>query len=199
MYEHFIKRTADIITAIIAIVLLSPVFIVIVVLLLLKGHRSLFFFQKRVGKNEKLFTLMKIKTMTDAKDGQGNLLPDEIRLTKLGKFIRKTSLDEMPQFINVLKGDMSFVGPRPLLVEYLQYYSIEQRKRHLVKPGITGWAQINGRNAISWEKKFELDVWYVKNIKFQLDLKIVFLTLMKIIRSEGINQQGQATMEAFRG
>jgi lipopolysaccharide/colanic/teichoic acid biosynthesis glycosyltransferase len=199
MYEHFIKRTADIITAIIAIVLLSPVFIVIVVLLLLKGHRSLFFFQKRVGKNEKLFTLMKIKTMTDAKVDQGNLLPDEIRLTKLGKFIRKTSLDEMPQFINVLKGDMSFVGPRPLLVEYLQYYSIEQRKRHLVKPGITGWAQINGRNAISWEKKFELDVWYVKNIKFQLDLKIVFLTLMKIIRSEGINQQGQATMEAFRG
>lgn len=199
MYEHFIKRTADIITAIIAIVLLSPVFILVVVLLLLKGHRSLFFFQKRVGKNEKLFTLMKIKTMTDAKDDQGNLLPDEIRLTKLGKFIRKTSLDEMPQFINVLKGDMSFVGPRPLLVEYLQYYSIEQRKRHLVKPGITGWAQINGRNAISWEKKFELDVWYVKNIKFQLDLKIVFLTLMKIIRSEGINQQGQATMEAFRG
>jgi undecaprenyl phosphate N,N'-diacetylbacillosamine 1-phosphate transferase len=199
MYEHFIKRTADIITAIIAIVLLSPVFILVVVLLLLKGHRSLFFFQTRVGKNEKLFTLMKIKTMTDAKDDQGNLLPDEIRLTKLGKFIRKTSLDEMPQFVNVLKGDMSFVGPRPLLVEYLQYYSIEQRKRHLVKPGITGWAQINGRNAISWEKKFELDVWYVKNISFQLDLKIVFLTLLKIIRSEGINQQGQATMEAFRG
>ena len=199
MYEHFIKRMADIITSIIAIILLLPVFVIVIILLLISGHRSLFFMQTRVGLNEKLFTLVKIKTMTDAKDDQGNLLPDEKRLTKLGKFIRKTSLDELPQFINVLNGDMSFVGPRPLLVEYLQYYSVEQQKRHLVKPGITGWAQINGRNAISWEKKFELDVWYVKNISFQLDLKIVFLTLLKIIRSEGINQQGQATMEAFRG
>jgi lipopolysaccharide/colanic/teichoic acid biosynthesis glycosyltransferase len=137
--------------------------------------------------------------MTDEKDEKGDLLPDEIRLTQVGKMIRKTSLDELPQLINVIKGDMSVIGPRPLLVEYLQYYSTTQKKRHLVKPGITGWAQVNGRNAISWEKKFELDVWYVNNVSFLLDVKIVFLTFMKIIKSEGISQDGQATMEAFKG
>ena len=155
--------------------------------------------QTRVGLNEKLFTLVKIKTMTDAKDDQGNLLPDEKRLTKLGKFIRKTSLDELPQFINVLKGDMSFVGPRPLLVEYLQYYSVEQQKRHLVKPGITGWAQINGRNAISWEKKFELDVWYVDHRSFLLDLKILWMTVWQVVARRHIAADGHATMPPFRG
>jgi lipopolysaccharide/colanic/teichoic acid biosynthesis glycosyltransferase len=179
--------------------ILAPVFVMVILGMIISGHRSLFFVQTRVGKNEKLFKLMKLKTMTDEKDENGHLLPDEQRLTKVGKIIRKTSLDELPQLINVIKGDMSVIGPRPLLVAYLQHYSEEQKKRHHVKPGITGWAQVNGRNAISWERKFELDVWYVNNISFLLDVKIVFLTLMKIIRSEGISQDGQATMEAFKG
>jgi len=183
----------------VAILVLAPVFVVVILVMVISGHRSLFFVQTRVGKNEKLFKLLKLKTMTDEKDEKGHLLPDEIRLTQVGKIIRKTSLDELPQLINVIKGDMSVIGPRPLLVEYLQHYSATQKKRHLVKPGITGWAQVNGRNAISWEKKFELDVWYVNNVSFLLDVKIVFLTFMKIIKSEGISQDGQATMEAFKG
>jgi len=199
MYDNFFKRVIDILISCIAMLILAPVFVMVILGMIISGHRSLFFVQTRVGKNEKLFKLMKLKTMTDEKDENGHLLPDEQRLTKVGKIIRKTSLDELPQLINVIKGDMSVIGPRPLLVAYLQHYSEEQKKRHHVKPGITGWAQVNGRNAISWERKFELDVWYVNNISFLLDVKIVFLTLMKIIRSEGISQDGQATMEAFKG
>jgi hypothetical protein len=199
MYVHFFKRFIDIFISIIALLLLFPVFIIVIIFLLLYGHRSLFFVQTRVGKNDKKFKLLKLKSMTDEKDEHGQLLPDEQRLTKAGKIIRKTSLDELPQLINVLKGDMSIVGPRPLLVEYLQYYSSEQKKRHLVKPGITGWAQVNGRNAISWEKKFELDVFYVNNLTLFLDIKIIILTFLRIIRSEGISQDGQATMKPFRG
>jgi undecaprenyl phosphate N,N'-diacetylbacillosamine 1-phosphate transferase len=199
MYINIIKRCIDIFIALIAMIMLSPVFIMVVIVMIAYGHRSLFFVQTRVGKNDKLFKLLKLKTMTDEKDENGHFLSDEKRLTKAGKIIRKTSMDELPQLINVLKGDMSIVGPRPLLVEYLQYYSVEQRKRHWVKPGITGWAQVNGRNAISWQKKFELDVWYVNHISFLLDVKIIFLTALKIIRPEGISQEGQATMEPFRG
>lgn len=199
MYVNFIKRCIDIFISLIAIIVLAPVFILVMLMMFFSGHRSLFFVQTRVGKNEKLFKLLKLKSMTDEKDETGKLLPDEIRLTKAGKLIRKTSLDELPQLLNVIKGDMSIIGPRPLLVEYLQYYSTEQKKRHLVKPGITGWAQVNGRNAISWEKKFELDVWYVYNVSFLLDIRIIILTFLKIIRSEGISQDGQATMEPFRG
>jgi lipopolysaccharide/colanic/teichoic acid biosynthesis glycosyltransferase len=158
-----------------------------------------FFFQARPGLNEKIFKIIKFKTMNDKKDTEGNLLPDAERLTPIGAFVRKTSLDEIPQLINVLKGDMSLIGPRPLLPEYLSLYSEMQRKRHLVRPGITGWAQVNGRNAISWEKKFELDVWYVKNLSFLLDIKILFLTLKKVVVREGISQTGQATMEMFKG
>jgi len=155
--------------------------------------------QKRVGLHERIFTLFKFRSMTEATDKEGNLLPDSERLTSFGKMLRKTSLDELPQLINVLLGQMSLIGPRPLLVEYLKYYDEEQKKRHLVRPGITGWAQVNGRNAISWEKKFELDVWYVEKLSFLLDLSIVWKTVQKIIKSEGISQDGQATMEPFRG
>jgi lipopolysaccharide/colanic/teichoic acid biosynthesis glycosyltransferase len=199
MYVNFIKRCIDIFISLFAIVVLAPSFVVVMLSMILSGHRNLFFVQTRVGKNEKLFKLLKLKSMTDEKDEMGNLLPDEKRLTKAGKIIRKTSLDELPQLLNVIKGDMSIIGPRPLLVEYLQYYSTEQKKRHLVKPGITGWAQVNGRNAISWERKFELDVWYVYNLSFMLDIRIIILTFLKIIKSEGISQDGQATMEPFRG
>ena len=158
-----------------------------------------FFSQKRVGYREKVFNLFKLKSMTDARNENGELLSDEKRLTALGKFLRKTSLDEIPQLINVLKGDMSLVGPRPLLVQYLALYTDEQKRRHLVKPGITGWAQINGRNAISWEEKFKLDVWYVDNQSFWLDMKIIWLTIRKVLVREGINQEGQATMKPFKG
>ena len=199
MYVNIIKRCIDIFIALTAMIILTPVFIAVIIVMIAYGHRSLFFVQTRVGKNDKLFKLLKLKTMTDEKDENGQLLSDEKRLTKAGKMIRKTSMDELPQLINVLKGDMSIVGPRPLLVEYLQYYSTEQRKRHFVKPGITGWAQVNGRNAISWQKKFELDVWYVNHISFLLDVKVIFLTALRIIRPEGISQDGQATMEHFRG
>lgn len=159
----------------------------------------MFFFQARPGKDEQVFKIVKFKTMTDQKDESGNLLPDEFRLTKMGKFVRKTSLDELPQLFNVLKGDMSFIGPRPLLVSYLSLYNDEQKKRHLIKPGITGWAQVNGRNTISWEKKFEYDVWYVDHQDFLLDIKILLLTVKKVIKSEGINTDGQATTESFKG
>ena len=158
-----------------------------------------FFFQKRPGQYNRFFSIIKFKTMNDKKDAEGNLLPDFQRLTKIGLFIRKTSLDEIPQLINVLKGDMSLVGPRPLLVQYLQLYTTEQKRRHLVKPGITGWAQVNGRNSISWEEKFKLDVWYVDNISFLFDMKIIFLTIKKVFVKEGISAQGHATMEFFQG
>jgi lipopolysaccharide/colanic/teichoic acid biosynthesis glycosyltransferase len=158
-----------------------------------------FFLQKRPGKNGRIFTIIKFKTMNDKKDALGNLLSDEIRLTKIGKFVRKTSLDEIPQLLNVLKGDMSLIGPRPLLPDYLQLYSPFQNRRHEVNPGITGWAQINGRNAISWDQKFELDVWYVNNISFVLDCKIVYLTILKVFRAEGISSENSVTMDAFKG
>jgi lipopolysaccharide/colanic/teichoic acid biosynthesis glycosyltransferase len=189
----------DFSVALIALIVLMPIMLILILLLLITGHRKFFFVQQRVGYNEKLFYLLKFRSMTEAKDENGNLLSDEIRLTNFGKWMRKTSLDELPQLFNVLKGDMSIIGPRPLLIQYLDLYTHEQRKRHWVRPGISGWAQVNGRNAISWNKKFELDVWYMNNINFFLDFKIIFMTIKKIFVSEGINQNGQATVEAFNG
>ena len=199
LYKALFKRLIDFFIALIAFILLFPVFITIVVLLLFFNEGKPFFFQKRPGKNNKIFTILKFKTMNDRKDESGNLLPDSIRLTPVGKFIRKTSLDEIPQLLNVLIGDMSLVGPRPLLPEYLQHYTPMQARRHLVRPGITGWAQVNGRNLISWEKKFEYDVWYVDNLSFSLDIKILFKTLFKAFKREGINAQNVATVEKFTG
>lgn len=199
MYKTFFKRILDFIASFIAIIVFSPIFMLVALLLLLNNKGSVFFFQKRPGKNEQIFKVIKFKTMTDKKDKNGNLLPDVDRLTKLGKFVRKTSLDELPQLINVLKGDMSLIGPRPLLPEYLDLYTPIQKRRHLVKPGITGWAQVNGRNAISWSKKFEYDTWYVENISFFLDLKIIALTVLKVLKSEGINSDNAVTTEKFTG
>lgn len=200
MNKAIIKRISDILLAFIfLIVALIPIFIIIILLYFKNGASEVFFMQYRPGRNEKLFRLIKFKTMNNKCDASGNLLPDAERLTAIGRFIRKTSLDELPQLWNVLKGDMSLVGPRPLLVEYLPLYSTEQKRRHLVKPGITGWAQVNGRNAISWEEKFRLDVWYVDHISFTLDLKILFLTIKKVFIREGISAQGHATMDYFKG
>jgi lipopolysaccharide/colanic/teichoic acid biosynthesis glycosyltransferase len=199
MYKSFFKSLIDFIAAIFGLLLLSPLFIFAIVGLFFANHGKPFFFQIRPGKNGRLFKIIKFKTMNDKKDAAGNLLSDEYRLTKIGKFVRKTSLDEIPQLLNVIKGDMSLIGPRPLLPEYLPLYSIKQSRRHEVKPGITGWAQVNGRNAISWEQKFEFDVWYVDNISFLLDLKILLLTIKKVFMREGINSQGQITTEAFKG
>ncbi|KFC21239.1 sugar transferase [Epilithonimonas lactis] len=199
MYRNIFKPFFDFLSALVMIIILSPVFILLIFLLYLFNQGNVFFFQERPGKDEKVFNIIKFKTMTDQRDENGDLLPDAMRLTRLGKFVRKTSLDELPQLINVLKGEMSFIGPRPLLVNYLSLYNDEQKKRHLIKPGITGWAQVNGRNTISWEKKFEFDVWYVKHMSFYLDLKILFLTVKKVIQSEGINTVGQATTENFKG
>lgn len=167
--------------------------------MLLVGYKSIFFFQQRPGKDSKLFKIVKFKTMTDERDSEGNLLPDEERLTKIGRFIRSTSIDELPQLINVLKGDMSLIGPRPLLPQYLPLYSEKQARRHEVRPGITGWAQVNGRNAISWQKKFEYDVWYVDHVSLGLDIKILFLTMKKVFVREGIASQTSSTMELFTG
>jgi len=199
LYQNLIKNLADRLASFIALFLLSPLLLVLIILLKLTKHQSVFFVQKRVGKNNRIFLLYKLKSMTDAKNSDGTLLPDSVRLTSFGKWLRSSSLDEIPQLFNVLKGDMSLVGPRPLLPEYLPLYNQEQIKRHQVKPGITGWAQINGRNAISWPKKFELDVWYVNHINFLLDLKIIFHTFGKIFKSEGISQAGNATMDPFKG
>ena len=199
MYKNIIKRFFDFLIAFCLLLVASPLFLLVCLGLFLAQNGNVFFTQKRPGKNERIFSILKFKTMTDQKDQQGNLLPDAQRLTHIGKFVRKTSLDELPQLINVLKGEMSIVGPRPLLPEYLSLYNEEQKKRHLVKPGITGWAQVNGRNAISWEDKFKFDVWYVENQSFGLDLKILFLTVKKVFRSEGINTAGQATTEPFKG
>ncbi len=199
MYEKYIKRILDFILALIGFIMLLPIFLIVTLFLAIANGGSPFFFQIRPGKNEKLFKIIKFKTMNDKKDEQGNLLSDAERLTKVGAFVRKTSLDEIPQLINVIKGDMSLIGPRPLLPQYLPLYNNEQKKRHNVRPGITGWAQINGRNAISWQQKFEYDVWYVKNVTFMLDVKILFLTVKKVFVSEGISQEGQATMEEFKG
>ncbi len=198
-YKNFIKPFLDVIISLSAFLILLPLFILITVLLLITNRGKPFFFQKRPGKDAKVFQIVKFKTMSDTTDGNGYPLADANRLTLVGKFIRKTSLDEIPQLLNVIKGDMSLIGPRPLLVEYLPLYNEIQKLRHSVKPGITGWAQVNGRNALSWEKKFEYDVWYVNNLSFSLDLKILFLTVKKVFRSEGISSATNATMEKFSG
>jgi len=189
----------DVVIAAIAFVVLLPLFILITLLLSIANQGKPFFFQLRPGKQERIFKLVKFKTMNDKKDKQGNLLPDAVRLTKLGQFIRKTSLDEIPQLLNVIKGEMSLIGPRPLLVEYLPLYNETQKMRHRVKPGITGWAQVNGRNAIGWQQKFEYDIFYVQKISFALDLKIVWLTIKKVFKREGISAAGEATMQKFTG
>ena len=200
MYKHFFKRLIDFILVLCVLLVIWPILLIITVWLHFanKGAGA-FFTQDRPGKNGKIFKVIKYKTMTDERDAEGNLLPDAERLTKVGRFVRSTSIDELPQLINVLKGDMALIGPRPLLPQYLPLYSPEQARRHEVRPGITGWAQINGRNAISWTKKFEYDVWYVDHCSFFLDLKIVFLTIKKVFIREGISQEGQATMEFFNG
>jgi lipopolysaccharide/colanic/teichoic acid biosynthesis glycosyltransferase len=185
--------------ALIALIFLSPVFIFVFLVLTVTNQGKPFFFQKRPGKNEKIFSIIKFKTMNDKKDSQGELLPFDQRVTKLGAFIRKYSLDEIPQLFNVLKGDMSLIGPRPLLLQYLPLYNESQKQRHLLKPGITGWAQVNGRNTISWEQKFNLDIWYVHNISFLLDVKILILTLKKVIIKEGVNSQADLNMSTFMG
>ncbi|MBT9189024.1 sugar transferase [Zobellia russellii] len=199
MYKHFIKRVLDFFIALFGLMVAGPIIVFVIVFLAVSNQGDVFFVQKRPGKNEKIFKIFKFKTMNDKKDENGNFLPDEVRLTPIGRFIRKTSLDELPQLLNVLKGEMSLIGPRPLLVSYLPLYNDMQKKRHLVRPGITGWAQVNGRNAISWDKKFEYDVWYVENRSFWLDLKIVFLTIQKVIKSDGISSDSSATMEVFTG
>ena len=198
MYEKWIKRIFDFVLALFLLVLFSPL-ILITALLLKITQGSVIFTQNRPGLNEKIFKIYKFKTMSDERDEKGELLSDELRLKAFGKIVRSLSLDELLQLFNVLKGDMSFVGPRPLLVEYLPLYNEEQKLRHKVRPGITGWAQVNGRNAISWQKKFELDVYYVKNISFLLDLKIMFLTALKVLKRSGVSKEGHITTEKFNG
>ncbi len=199
MYLGFFKRFFDVLLSMGGIIVLTPILILIFILLYFANKGKPFFLQLRPGKNERIFKVIKFKTMNDKRHINGNLHPDSERLTWIGNIIRKTSLDEIPQLINVLKGDMSLIGPRPLLVEYLPLYNEFQKRRHEVRPGITGWAQINGRNAISWEEKFNLDVWYVNNLSFWLDIKIIWLTIAKVLRREGISQPGQASMEPFKG
>lgn len=199
MYPNVIKPFFDFLSALIGLVLLSPLFLLVTVFLFVANNGRPFFFQLRPGKNGKVFKIVKFKTMNDSKDDKGKLLPDAERLTSIGLFVRKTSLDEIPQLLNVLKGDMSIIGPRPLLTSYMHLYNDFQNQRHHVKPGITGWAQVNGRNAISWDKKFEYDVWYVTHISFILDLKILFRTIQKVLKSEGINSESAATIEPFDG
>lgn len=199
MYKLFIKRCIDILVALIVLLIFSPILIVLYSLLFWVNNKKVFFTQERPGYNQKIFKVFKFKTMNDLKKVDGKLLPDHVRLTPVGKFVRSTSLDELPQLINVLKGDMSLIGPRPLLVKYLPLYSEKQQRRHEMRPGITGWAQVNGRNAISWTQKFEYDVWYVENVSFVLDMKILYLTLKKVIVREGISSDLSVTMEAFEG
>lgn len=199
MYKTYFKRILDFIAALIGLFFLSPLFVVVTIGLFFANKGKPFFFQTRPGKNEQLFNIVKFKTMTDAKDSSGNLLPDAERMTKIGNFVRKTSLDELPQLLNVLKGDMSLIGPRPLLPEYLPLYSEEQQKRHTIRPGITGWAQVHGRNAISWSAKFKLDIYYVAHLSFWLDVKVLFLTIKKVLVREGISSETSTTMEKFKG
>lgn len=194
MYQKYIKRLLDIILSLIAIIITLPIFLIVGILVLIFLGKPVIFRQKRPGKKEKIFTMYKFRTMSNKKDKDGNLLPDELRLTKLGKFLRKTSLDEIPEFINILKGDMSFVGPRPLLVEYLPYYTEEEHHRHDVRPGLTGLAQVSGRNLLNWDDKFRKDLEYVKNVTFIKDFKIVLKTFYTVIKREGINNQNSATM-----
>ena len=200
MYKLILKPLIDFFVSLTGLLLISPFFMFLVIVLYFANKDAgVFFTQERPGKNKRIFKLLKFKTMTDARDMTGNLLPDAARLTKIGKFVRSTSLDELPQLINVIKGDMSLIGPRPLLIKYLPLYNAEQARRHEVRPGITGWAQINGRNAISWEEKFKLDVWYVDNMSFLLDIKILLKTVYNVFKREGISSDTSATMEAFRG
>ena len=198
-YETYIKRLMDIVLSGGALLVLSPVLLVTAALVRSRLGSPVIFRQARPGKHGEIFHLYKFRTMTDERDAEGTLLPDEMRLTSFGKKLRALSLDELPELVNILRGDMSIVGPRPLLVKYLPRYSPEQRRRHDVTPGLTGWAQVNGRNAISWEKKFELDVWYVEHISFWLDVKIIVMTVMKVLRREGISGENAATMEEFKG
>ena len=200
LYVHCVKRPIGFLGALVALVILSPVFIVAMILLYFANKGAgVFFVQPRPGKNERIFKALKFKTMTDKRDAEGNLLADAARLTKMGKFIRSTSIDELPQLINILKGDMAFIGPRPLLVQYLPLYNEEQYRRHEVTPGMSGWAQVNGRNNISWTKKFEKDVYYVDHIEFMMDVKVFFATIKKVLFRDDINQEGNATMEVFNG
>lgn len=193
------KRIADFCAAIILLMVLSPFLVLMGLIISITMGNPIIFSQQRPGLHEKPFRIYKFRTMTDARDSSGNWLPDELRLTSFGKWLRKFSIDELPQLFNVLQGDLSLVGPRPLLMDYLPLYSSEQARRHNVKPGITGWAQVNGRNSISWEEKFQLDVWYVDHQSFWLDIKILWLTVLKVLNREGISQAGQATMEGFKG
>ena len=199
MYGSFFKRIIDFFAALFLLLVFSPVLLIVACVLGYVNKGKAFFFQQRPGKNEKPIYIIKFKSMTDEKDADGNLLPDNKRITKAGAFVRKYSLDELPQFINVVKGDMSLVGPRPLLFKYIPLYSDEQRRRHNVRPGITGWAQVNGRNSISWSEKFKLDVYYVDNVGFWLDVKILWLTFLKVIKKEGINQSDERPMMPFTG
>lgn len=200
MYKHFWKRVIDFTLSLLALAILWPILLLIAIWLHFanKGAGA-FFFQERPGKDGKIFRVIKFKTMTDERDSKGDLLSDAARLTKVGKLVRSTPLDELPQLINVLKGDMALIGPRPLLIQYLPLYNKEQARRHEVRPGITGWAQVNGRNAISWARKFELDVWYVDNISFVIDLKVIVLTIKKVLFREDINSATSATVEGFNG
>ena len=200
MYKHFFKRAIDFTVALVALLIIWPILLVVAIWLHFANRGAgAFFTQERPGLHGKIFKVIKFKTMTDERDADGNLLPDADRLTRVGRLVRSTSIDELPQLWNVLRGDMSLIGPRPLLVKYLPLYSAEQARRHNVRPGITGWAQVNGRNAISWQRKFELDVWYVDHCTFATDLRILLLTIKKVLTRADINQAGQATMEAFNG
>ena len=199
LYKSVLKRVLDFFLSLSGLLVALPVLVMVTLLLAIANNGKPFFFQHRPGKNGRIFSIVKFKTMNDRRDTSGNLLPDAVRLTTIGKIVRSTSLDELPQLINVLKGDMSLVGPRPLLVEYLPLYSPKQARRHEVKPGITGWAQVNGRNAISWEQKFEYDVWYMDNVSLYLDIIILLKTIQKVFKREGISADTSATMEAFKG
>lgn len=198
-YRRFVKRPMDFILSLMAIIILSPVLIIVAILVRIKLGSPVLFKQKRPGLNEKIFTMHKFRTMTDEKDENGELLPDSIRLTKFGKMLRATSLDELPELFNIIKGDMSIVGPRPLLIQYLELYNAHQKRRHEVRPGLTGWAQVNGRNTLSWEDKFDFDVEYVNKISFLKDFKVILLTIKKVFGSEGISSDTSVTMEHFRG
>lgn len=199
LYRRFIKRFLDFLLSLLTLIILSPVFIIIAFLVRTKLGSPILFKQQRPGLNNQIFTMYKFRTMTDEKDDKGKLLPDNIRLTKFGKFLRSTSLDELPELINILKGDMSLIGPRPLLVEYLPLYNEFQRRRHEVRPGLSGWAQVNGRNSINWEDKFNFDVEYVNKVSFALDCKIILLTIKKVFAREGIHSDNSVTVEPFRG
>jgi len=200
IYKRYFKRLFDFLLSLLGFIIISPIFLILWIWLSIANRGAgVFFFQERPGKNEKIFRVIKFKTMNDRRDASGKLLPDVQRLTRVGKFVRSTSLDEIPQLLNVIKGDMSLIGPRPLLVQYLPLYDETQRRRHEVRPGITGWAQVNGRNAISWEQKFAYDVWYVDHISLSLDLKILLKTIRKVFIREGISSDTSATMEPFKG